>query len=1057
MDFRTQLQVALKADYTIERELGGGGMSRVFVATEHKLGRRVVIKVLSTELAATLSTSRFEREIQLAASLQQANIVPVLTAGLVEGTPYYTMPYIEGESLRARLARGPLSEHETLSILRDVARALLYAHQRGIVHRDIKPDNVLLSGEAAVVTDFGIAKAISAARALGDSNATSVTQVGTAIGTPAYMAPEQAAGDPDTDHRADIYAFGCLAFELLTGAPPFHGLAPHKLMVAHMAEPAPMASSRVSQVNPTLDLLVARCLDKSPDERPQTAREVLRALESAASSASRESLPAGLSGRHWSLPAALGIWGAAFGATWVLAKAAVVGIGLPDGTVPVALGAAALGLPAVLLTWYVQHSARRALFNTPTLTPGGSVVHSTVGTMALRAVPYVSWKRTWGAGAISGGVVAVGVAVVMILRAFGMGPAASLLNAGTIGKDSRVLVAQFASTATDTSLGSIVAQAMRTSLGQSQAIQLVPASDVAAGLRRMQLPMSTVLEEKTVRELALREGVPLVVSGQVATVGNGFMITANLVRADSGTVLVTLQEGANGAGDLLDAIDKVARGMRSRIGESLRSLARTPPLAQVTTSSLAALRAYSRGVEAGDMVGDWEKGRMNIAAAVKEDSTFAQAWRKLAVYQSNAGALPSVVFASTAAAYRFRERLPDIERADVEAYYIMALGQRQGANYYAAHPELSQNNRVIALYDLGEYAAAESLALSEIAKTEALGQRPIAQIQINLLISQMFQGKLNEAKRTADVVHRDYPGSSGAEQVDFWIASLLGQDSLDATIALVGTANRGRTRAIAARVRANVAAGRGQLRRAALLSQVAAAVEDTTKFNFDPVGWAAINVALQSALLGTEVAGVRVLDSLAESISKTDSWHDRPDLRLAAAYAQLGRPDKANALINTFEQTATREERLVRWGDWQAARGEVALAENRTSEAVVAFRQASYSDSGEVDLAWHGGTELRLARAFDKAGEADSAIAHFERVSSPGMRFGVAQYTAVALPSAPRRLGELYEAKGDLANAIKNYEAFVKLWKNADAELQPQVAEIRTRITRLQTAEAKRR
>ena len=230
MDLRTRLQTLLDADYAIERELGGGGMSRVFVAVEKRLGRRVVIKVLSPDLAATLSTGRFEREIQLAASLQQANIVPVLTTGNVEGMPWYTMPFVEGESLRVRLSRGPLSEREALSVLRDVARALVYAHERGIVHRDIKPDNVLISGEAAVVTDFGIAKAISAARAQAGPQATGITQVGTSIGTPAYMAPEQAAGDPDTDHRADLYAFGCMAFELLTGRPPFNETAPHKLL-----------------------------------------------------------------------------------------------------------------------------------------------------------------------------------------------------------------------------------------------------------------------------------------------------------------------------------------------------------------------------------------------------------------------------------------------------------------------------------------------------------------------------------------------------------------------------------------------------------------------------------------------------------------------------------------------------------------------------------------------------------------------------------------------------------------------------------------------------------
>ncbi|HEY4129208.1 MAG TPA: serine/threonine-protein kinase, partial [Gemmatimonadaceae bacterium] len=268
-DLRSRVQDSLSGSYTIERELGGGGMSRVFVADETRLGRKVVVKVLSPELAAAMSVSRFDREIRLAASLQQANIVPVFATGELDGLPYYTMPYVEGESLRARLGRGPVPIAEIVSILRDVSRALAYAHERGVVHRDIKPDNVLLSGHTAVVIDFGIAKAIAAAAAA-PSSAT-LTQLGTAVGTPAYMAPEQAAGDPATDHRADIYAFGCMAYELLAGQPPFAGLPTHKLLAAHMSEtPKPVAELR-NDCPAALASLVMQCLEKDPDARPASA------------------------------------------------------------------------------------------------------------------------------------------------------------------------------------------------------------------------------------------------------------------------------------------------------------------------------------------------------------------------------------------------------------------------------------------------------------------------------------------------------------------------------------------------------------------------------------------------------------------------------------------------------------------------------------------------------------------------------------------------------------------------------------------------------------------
>ena len=162
-------------------------------------------------------------------------------------------------------------------MLRDVARALAYAHERGVVHRDIKPDNVLLSGGAAVVTDFGIAKALTAART--EAHDTTITQVGSGVGTPAYMAPEQAAGDPSVDHRADVYAFGCLAYELLTGETPFHGRPMHQMLAAHFAEAAPTVTTRRSDTPAGLAGLVAQCLEKDPVNRPQSGAELVQRME----------------------------------------------------------------------------------------------------------------------------------------------------------------------------------------------------------------------------------------------------------------------------------------------------------------------------------------------------------------------------------------------------------------------------------------------------------------------------------------------------------------------------------------------------------------------------------------------------------------------------------------------------------------------------------------------------------------------------------------------------------------------------------------------------------
>jgi len=359
---------ALRDRYRIERELGRGGMATVYLAEDVKHHRPVAVKVLHPGLAAAIGPARFLREIEVVAHLQHPHILPLHDSGSAGQFLYYVMPYVEGESLHERLSRErELPVPETIRILWEITDALAYAHAHGVVHRDIKPGNVMLSGRHALVTDFGVAKAVGES-----ADREELTTAGLALGTPSYMAPEQAVADRQIDHRADLYSLGVLAYELLAGRPPFQGASAQQVVAAHVSQRPEELSRHRPAISPELEQIVMRCLEKRPADRWQHASEILECLEPLLGPGGART-PPGLAS------AALGHWAGrrtvwAAGGAALLALAAGIAFLTRDRT------------PSLQFGRRIQVTLDPGLEIDPAISPDGKLVAYAAGSMSDLAI-----------------------------------------------------------------------------------------------------------------------------------------------------------------------------------------------------------------------------------------------------------------------------------------------------------------------------------------------------------------------------------------------------------------------------------------------------------------------------------------------------------------------------------------------------------------------------------------------------------------------------------------------------------------------------------------------
>ena len=1042
IDLRERLQLALGDAYQVGDEIGKGGMSRVFAARDVKLRRDIVVKTLPPELAGDISIERFSREIHFAASLQHPHIVPVHAAGDVDGLPYYTMPRVEGESLRERLNRVQrLPLNEVLTTMLDVGRALAYAHRRGLVHRDIKPENILIAEGMALVTDFGIAKALAAARveetptpalSVTAADGASLTATGTYLGTPNYVAPEQMTGEAPIDNRADLFAFGVVAYELLCGTTPYAARGGAIPDAARFATRARDVAALRLDVPPSVAQVVMQCIEADPAARPQSADEIVKKLDAAMSAT-----PLAPVGDDPSVTRKAFAWYAvAFVVTTGLAWVAMIGLGLPDWVLPGAMILMALGLPVVTTAALTRRAAfQSSLERHAEVSRVGWLF--TPGPMTVRLAQALTWRRVVAGGGMSLGAFGILVAGFMVTRSLGLGPAGSLLAKGQLLRNQSIILADFTSAPADSSLARVFAEVFSLGLKESNVIDVMAPEAVADALRRMQRDPKEPLTVEVARELAQRDGIRAIATGEVLRDGERLRLRVRLIAPDSGTVL-TVQEASTTSANLIAGVDQLTRSLRSSIGESLKRVRETAPLERVTTSSFEALRLYTSAVRAHNFDNDAPRAWALLARAVELDSTFASAWRKLAVVWH---VKPTVYTEADAmeAAFRHRANATEGERLSIEggAYFRRGDRLRSIAAYeeFAVRTGRPHNNFAWILVAMREFARAESLYRVMLSQNPRTGMAPYH----GLVWALMNQGK----QREADSVARAYRSRRPNEP---WLVSIrcgmrefvnceAGLDSVRAT---------NPRSAVTVRQLAELALMRGQLRR-----------------------WEQLN--REAALISTEADGLRLQRSAwidlmvrrtpAVALARLDSVARPIGLVTARLYALANRPDSARAVI-AKQDSATRSNFST---DHNQAKAALAVSEGKFADAVDLYRRGDrVGDGSSHRNICTNCLFLDLASVFEASVQADSAIAYYERFlrtplynPAPNQgaawqsRFQMFWWSFINEAWVHERLGELYAQVGNRPKAITHFETFVELWKDADPELQPRVTSARNRIAQL--------
>jgi tetratricopeptide (TPR) repeat protein/tRNA A-37 threonylcarbamoyl transferase component Bud32 len=976
--------------FCVVREIGRGGMGAVYLAerADGQFEQRVAIKLIKRGMDTDLVLERFRAERQILASLEHPNIARLLDGGTTDdGQPYFVMEYIEGEPIDAYADRRTLSVAERLELFLQTCSAVSYAHRHRVIHRDLKPVNVLVTADGVPkLLDFGIAKVLDAGSNEPTSSITAVRLL-----TPEYASPEQVEGRHATP-ASDVYSLGVVLYELLTGRSPY----------------------RLTSRDP---VDVAAAVRTTDPERPSTA--VSRSGDDDARTARRRGVQAD--------------------------RAAATGTDSEDKLRRRLRG----DLDTIVLTALRKEPERRyatvdAFADDIRRHLGGQPVRARPDAAGYRAAKFVQRTRAAVVAAgVAGLVVALGAAALTRTAR----RSATVDRPGVLAERDRVLVADLADRAGDPTLAAALSDAFRVDITESPFVQVLSARQIRSTLARMERSPDIALDDSLAREVAVREGVKALVTGNVARVAGQYTITAQLTSAEQGDMLAAVRETAADSTDLIGALDRLAKRLRERMGESLPSISAAPRLQEVTTASLPALRKYSeaqRLIRSGDRI----SAVRLLEEAVALDTGFAAAYRTIALTYGDMleGARARMALQHAMAN---QSRLPFLEQYMTLAINAMNTEDYAGAIDAYRHILERYPDDVRALNNLGlaysyqrRFATEESLLVRAIAIDSTIPSMYGA-----LAMALVNEGKYADARRWMDRLEERYPGTHNAELAEIYLAASQQDwdaaerkagarvehnaadslDMLDGLETLAGVLmTRGRLAEAEQDSRRVMALGE-QLRSAGRYYSAAHRVARLElRYRHAPAkAIAVMNAALARFPLDSAGEGDRAFDLIAR------------------LYADAGQVARAKQLVEQAEALETPLERQRGPdADRRYTLGVIAMAEGRVWEGELELRRAADEDWCPICVL------PALARAYEVAGKPDSAIATYERYAATPWEWRF-ETDNTELGFTRKRLGELYERRGDVVRARAHYTAVLELWRRADPELQPVVAEVRQRLAHL--------